>query len=78
MAKSKRPKLAKSKKSDLPRANFAKVNSEINFLTLKAKKAFINLQKAFTKAPIFKRFDPEYHIRIETNALGYAISGVLS
>ena len=31
-----------------------------------------------TKAPIHRDFDPEYHIRIETDASGYAIKRVLS
>ncbi len=66
-------KSAKSKK-----LNFAKANSGTDFLIPKTKKAFIHLQKAFTKAPIFRHFDPKYHIRIETDVLGYAISGVLS
>ena len=69
--KSKKLKLTKPKKS-----NFA--FSGTNFLTSKAKNAFIHQQKAFTKALILKHFDPEYHIRIKTNALGYAISGMLS
>ena len=58
---------------------FAKVNSyETDFLTTGAKKAFINLQKTFTKTLILRHFDPDRHIRMETNALGYAISRVLS
>ncbi len=77
-ANSKKSKSTKPKKSDLPRANSARVNSGTDFLTPKAKKAFIYLQKAFTEAPIFRHFDPEHHIRIETDALGYAIGGVLS
>ncbi len=44
LAKSKRPKLAKSKNSDLPKANFTKVNSSgMDFLTPKARKTFIHL-----------------------------------
>ncbi len=78
LAKSKKSKSTKSKKSDLPKANFAKVNSETDFLTLEAKKAFIHLQKSFTKTPIFRYFDPECHIQIETNTSRYDISGVLS
>ena len=31
----------------------------------------------FTKAPILQHFDPECHIRIETNVSGYAIKRVL-
>ena len=36
------------------------------------------MRQAFTKAPILQHFDPECHIRIETDASGYAIGGVLS
>ncbi len=71
-------KLTKSKRTDLPKANFARVNSGTDFLTTKAKKALIHLRKAFIEAPILRHFDLEYHIWIETNALGYAIGGVLS
>ena len=51
---------------------------EPKFLTSKAKKAFNRLRQAFTEAPILRHFDPECHIRIETNVSGYAIGGVLS
>ena len=51
---------------------------ERKFLTSNAKEAFNRLRQAFTKAPIFRHFDPECHIRIETDASGYAIGGVLS
>ena len=51
---------------------------ESKFLTSKAKEAFNRLRQAFTKIPILRHFDPKYHIRIETNALGYAIGGVLN
>ena len=51
---------------------------EPNFLISNAKKTFNHLWLAFIKAPIFQHFDLESHIRIETNALGYAIGGVLS
>ncbi len=50
----------------------------MDFLTPEAKKAFIYLWKAFTKAPILRHFDPEYHIQIETDVSGYTIGGVLS
>ncbi len=66
----------KSVKPKIP--YFAKVKSGTDFLTPGAKKAFINLWKAFTKTSIFRHFDPERHIWIETNALGYAIGGILS
>ncbi len=67
---------AKSAKSKKP--NLAKANSGTDFLTPGAKEAFIHLRKAFTEAPILRHFDPERHIRIETDASGYAIGGVLS
>ena len=51
---------------------------EPNFLTPDAKKAFNHLRLAFIEAPILRHFDSESHIRIETNASGYAIGGVLS
>ena len=51
---------------------------EPNFLTPDAKKAFNHLRLAFIKAPILRHFDSENHIRIETDASGYAIGGVLS
>ncbi len=68
--------IVKSAKSKKP--NFAKANSGTDFLTPGAKETFIHLRKAFTNAPILSYFDPECHIRIETDALGYTISGVLS
>ncbi len=77
-AKSKKSNLTKPKKSDLPKANFARVNSGTDFLTSEEKKAFIRLQKAFTEVSIFRHFDLERHIRVETDASGYAIGGFLS
>ena len=52
--------------------------TESGFLTSGARKAFTELRQAFVKAPILHHFDPERHIRIETDASGYAIGGVLS
>ena len=49
-----------------------------DFLTPGAKLAFTELRQAFLKAPILHHFDPERHIRIETDVSGYAIGGVLS
>ncbi len=77
-AKFKKSKSTKPKKSDLLKTNFAKINSRTDFLTPKAKKTFIHLQKAFTEAPIQRHFDPERHIQIETDASEYAIGGILS
>ncbi len=66
-------KSAKSKK-----ANFTKANFGMDFLTPRAKKAFIYQRKVFTEALILRHFDPKRHIWIEIDALGYAISGILS
>ena len=49
-----------------------------DFFTPGAKLAFTKLKQAFFKASILHHFDLEHHIRIETDALGYAIGGVLS
>ena len=48
------------------------------FLTPDAKEAFNQLRQAFTEASILWHFDPEDHIRIETNTSNYIIGGVLS
>ena len=48
------------------------------YLTVDARQAFTQLRPAFTEAPILSHFDPKRHIRIETNASGYAIDSVLS
>ena len=48
------------------------------FLTPNARIAFNHLWLTFTKAPILWHFNPECHIRIETDASGYAISRVLN
>ena len=53
-------------------------NRVTGYLTPKARLAFIKLRKAFTKALIFRHFDLKCHIRIKTDALSYAINGVLS
>lgn len=63
-----------SRKPDSSKANFFKTD----FLILKAQITFIQLQKVFTKAPIFNYFDQECYIWIETNAFGYTISRVPS
>ena len=58
--------------------NFDVTRDGPKFLTPNAKIAFNCLRLAFTKALIFWRFDPECHIWIEIDALGYAISEMLS
>ena len=73
--------LSKSKKSKKAKSGIQTrlgTTGKPTFLTLDARKAFNQLRQAFTKAPILRHFDPECHIRIETNASGYAIGGVLS
>ena len=49
-----------------------------NYPTLDAKRAFDQLRQAFTEAPILQYFDSERYIRVETDASGHAIGGVLS
>ena len=71
----KKLKLTKPKRS---RLSNAKNNSGTNFLTPRAKKIFIYLQKTFIKALILRHFDPQCYIWIEIDALGYAIGEVLT
>ena len=58
--------------------NFDAKDSGSSFLTPKARSAFGCLWLAFTEAPVFWHFDLKFHIWIKTNALGFAIDGVLS
>ena len=67
-----RTKVQKVQKSSMSK------KTELGFLTIGARKAFTELRQAFIKAPILHHFNPERHIRIETDASGYAIGGVLS
>ena len=53
-------------------------NGATGYLTPDARRAFTQLRQAFTEAPILRHFDPECHIRIETDASGYAIGSVLT
>ena len=80
-------KLSKSQKSAKLGKKLSKSRNLLNFdakkngpsfLTLDAKTVLNHLWLAFIKAPILWHFDPECHIRIETNTLGYAIGDVLS
>ena len=48
------------------------------FLTPRAGLAFTKLRQAFFKTSILHHFNPERHIRIETNVSSYAIGGVLN
>ncbi len=76
------PKTAKSKKwihAKKVEASRAKnLGQSGSFLTPKARKVFTKLRQAFVEAPILNHFDPERHIRIETDVSGYAIGGILS
>ena len=54
------------------------LNRFTSYFTPKTRLMFIKLRKAFTKAPILIYFDPEYHIWIETDMLGYVIGRVLT
>ena len=69
--------LVKSKGHDFP-PNFRNRKAETGFLTPEARLVFTQLRQVFVKTPILLHFDPESHIRIETDASGYAIGGVLS
>ena len=73
--------LAKSRKKLSKSGN--STNSDVTedgpkFLTPDARTAFNHLWLAFIEASILWHFDPECHIRIETDVSGYAIGGVLS
>jgi hypothetical protein len=46
--------------------------------TTEMKEAFWRLQSEFTKAPVLAHFDYERPIRLETDASGYAIAGIIS
>lgn len=49
-----------------------------SFLISESKLVFTQLRQVFIKVPILYYFDPECHIKIETNVSGYTIGGVLS
>ena len=51
---------------------------EPGFLTFNARQVFSQLKQVFIKASILRHFDTKHHIRIDSDASGYAISGVLS
>ena len=51
---------------------------ELGFLTSGARRVFAKLRQAFIKAPILHHFDPEHHIRVETDVSGYIIGGVFN
>ena len=67
-------KLSKSGNS----TNFDITEAGPRFLIPDAKTSFNRLRLAFTEAPILWHFHLKCHIQIKTDALGYAMGGVLS
>ena len=47
-------------------------------MTGEAREAFKRLKNAFSSAPVLRHFDPNKPIRVETDASGFAIAGILS
>ena len=47
-------------------------------MTPEGRQAFNDLKKAFTQAPMLAHYNPEAPIKVETDASGFAISGILS
>ena len=77
LSKYKSEKSKKSSKSgNLP--NFNTIETGPSFLIPDARAVFNCLRLAFTETPILQYFNLKYHIWIKTNALGYAIGGVLN
>ena len=62
------------------RRRLAKLGAKISgeFLTDQARKSFKQLRAAFSEMVILAHFEPGLQIRLETDASGFAISGVLS
>jgi len=58
-------------------AKLAKVEGE-EFLTQEARESFFKLKKAFAEMVLLHHFDPARRTRLETDASGFAISGILS
>ena len=75
LSKSKSKK-SKNTKSGVQTCLFAM--GKPTFLTPNIREAFNQLRQVFIKAPILRHFDQECYFRIEIEALGYAIGGVLS
>ena len=73
--------LSKSKKSKNAKSGIQtriRAMGESTFLTPGTRETFNQLKQAFTKVLIFRHFDPECRIWIETDTSGYAIEWVLS
>ena len=60
------------------RLPFKNSNGVKNYLTPKARLAFIQLRKAFIEALIFQHFDLKCHIQIKIDASRYNICSILS
>ena len=58
--------------------NFNAIKAKPSFLIPNIKTIFNYLRLTFIKAQIFCYFNLAYHIWIETDTLGYVISGVLN
>ena len=54
------------------------LNGATGYLTPDARRVFTQLRQAFNDALILWHFNPQCHIRIETNVSGYVIHAVLS
>ena len=53
-------------------------NGATGYLIPNTRQTFTQLRQAFTKASILQHFDLKCHVRIETDASGYAIGNMLS
>lgn len=78
-------KISKTKSKNTVILNFlakskllVELSSGSGFLIFGARLAFAKSRQVFIEALIFYHFDPKCHIRVETDLLGYAISGVFS
>ncbi len=74
MTKSK--KWIRAEKAEAFRAK--KLGQSGSFLISEARKTFTKWRQAFVEAPILNHFNPERHIRIETDASGYSIGRIFS
>ncbi len=70
-------KWIRAEKLDVSQAKNLSSQSRSFFIS-KARKAFTKLRQAFVETLILNYFDLERHIRIETDASGYAIGRILS
>ena len=71
-------KTSKSKNLFKSQNLFKSKKTELDFFTFRARMVFTKLRQMFVRAVIFHHFDLEYHIRVEMDVSGYAISEILS